>query len=82
MRALLREPTIENFMRCSQNFVLKTGLASERCVDAIEAVAAEGKVASVAMLGETVFVVGESEALREFGEVKTSKISFSGAKLL
>ncbi|UYZ40231.1 MAG: pantoate kinase [Candidatus Methanospirare jalkutatii] len=82
MRELLREPTIENFMRCSQNFALKTGLASERCVDAIEAVAAEGKIASVAMLGETVFVVGESEALREFGDVKTSKISFSGAKLL
>jgi len=43
---------------------------------------AEGKVASVAMLGETVFVPGDSEALHEFGEVKQSRISYSGARII
>ncbi len=43
---------------------------------------AEGKVASVAMLGETVFVVGDSEALNEFGEVKESRISDVGARII
>ena len=41
---------------------------------------AEGGVASVAMIGDTVFVIGNSEALKEFGEVKESRISDVGAK--
>ncbi|MHC1623218.1 MAG: pantoate kinase [Candidatus Methanospirareceae archaeon] len=75
MKALMRKPTLETFMRASREFSLQSELISDTCKDAIEAVDAEGKVASVAMLGETVFVVGNSEALREFGVAKESRIS-------
>jgi pantoate kinase len=75
MKALMRKPTLETFMRASWEFSLQSELISDTCKDAIEAVDAEGKVASVAMLGETVFVIGDSEALREFGVAKESRIS-------
>ncbi len=79
--ARVRQPSLENFMLVSRRFSLRCGVVSERCRDAIEAVAAEGKVASAAMLGDAVFLVGESEALKEFGEVRTSRIAESGAKV-
>ncbi|MHC1610168.1 MAG: pantoate kinase [Candidatus Methanospirareceae archaeon] len=82
MKALMEKPTLETFMRASREFSLKSELISDTCRDAIEAVAAEGKVASVAMLGETVFVVGDSEALREFGEVKESRIADGGVRII
>ena len=82
LKELLKKPDMDTFMRAARDFSLQTGLMSERCRDAIEAVAAEGKVASVAMLGETVFVPGDSEALHEFGEVRQSRISYSGARII
>jgi len=82
LKELLKKPDLDTFMRAARDFSLQTGLMSERCRDAIEAVAAEGKVASVAMLGETVFVPGDSEALHEFGEVRQSRISYSGARII
>lgn len=83
LKALLRKPTLEEFMRTSHEFSLQSGLISDACKDAIEAVAAEEEqVASVAMLGETVFVIGDSEALREFGEVNASRISAAGARVI
>ncbi len=80
MKELIRKPNLDNFMLASRNFSLHSEVISDKCRDAIEAVDAEGKVASVAMLGDTVFVIGESEALREFGEVKESRISDVGAR--
>ena len=82
LHTVLRKPTLETLMHASREFALQIELISATCKDAIEAVAAEGKVASVAMLGETVFVIGESEALREFGPVKMSRLSHTGAHLL
>jgi len=82
LKALTQKPTLETFMRVSREFSLRTGLISDTCKDAIEAVAAEGKVASVAMLGETVFVIGESEALWEFGDVKASRIADTGVRII
>jgi pantoate kinase len=82
LKELMRMPTIEQFMLVSRNFSLQIEIISDKCRDAIAAVAAEGKVASVAMLGDTVFVIGDSEALSAFGEVKESKISYSGARLI
>jgi len=82
MKALMQKPALETFMRASREFSLQSELISDTCKDAIEAVAAEGKVASVAMLGETVFVVGDSEALSEFGEVKESRIADAGVRII
>ncbi len=82
LKELLKKPDLDTFMHAAREFSLQSGLMSERCRDAIEAVAAEDKVASVAMLGDTVFVLGDSEALHEFGEVKESRIADSGARLL
>jgi pantoate kinase len=82
MKELMRKPTVENFMLVSRNFSLRIEIISDKCRDAIEAVEAEGKVASVAMLGDTVFVIGDSEALRAFGEVKESRLSNAGANII
>lgn len=82
LKTVLQTPTLATFMLASREFSLRIKLISDRCKDAIEAVAAEGKVASVAMLGETVFVSGTSEALREFGEVRESSIANAGVRLL
>ncbi|NMX22258.1 hypothetical protein C5S30_07575 [ANME-1 cluster archaeon GoMg4] len=82
MKALMRKPTVGTFMRASREFSLRIELISDTCKDAVEAVDAEGKVASVAMLGETVFVVSDSEALSEFGEVKESRISNAGVRVI
>jgi pantoate kinase len=82
MKELMRKPTLENFMLVSRNFSLRIEIISDKCRDAIEAVEAEGKVASVAMLGDTVFVIGDSEALKAFGEVKESRLSNAGANII
>ncbi|MCK4476575.1 MAG: hypothetical protein KAU16_07590 [Methanophagales archaeon] len=82
MKELIRKPDLENFMLVSRNFSLRSGVISDKCRDAIEAVDAGGKVASVAMLGDTVFVIGSSEALGEFGEVRESRISDVGARVI
>ncbi|HID19645.1 MAG TPA: hypothetical protein EYP28_01705 [Methanophagales archaeon] len=82
MKELMRMPTLENFMLVSRKFSLQIEIISDKCQDAIEAVDAEGKVASVAMLGDTVFVIGDSEALKAFGEVKESRLSNAGAKII
>ncbi|MHC1635698.1 MAG: pantoate kinase [Candidatus Methanospirareceae archaeon] len=82
MKELKRRPTLENFMLLARKFSLETEIISEKCREAIEAVDAEGKVASAAMLGNTVFVIGESEALSEFGIVKKTRISHLGATLI
>jgi pantoate kinase len=82
MKALMQKPALETFMRASREFSLQSELISDICKDAIEAVAAEGKVASVAMLGEAIFVFGDSEALREFGEVKESRIADAGVRII
>jgi len=77
MKTLIRRPTLETFISVSREFALRSELISSTCKDVIEAVAAEGKIAGVAMLGETVFVIGDSEALSEFGVVEESRISDS-----
>lgn len=81
MKELDRKPSLDNFMRVSRKFSLHSELISDKCRDAIEAVEAEGSVASAAMIGDTVFVIGDSEALKEFGEVRESRISEVGAKI-
>jgi pantoate kinase len=81
LKELLRQPTLKEFMRLSRAFALQTNLASSWALDAIEAVEAAGGMASMVMLGEAVFALGEAPALKEFGNVQSMRISQRGAGL-
>jgi len=82
LAALLKRPTLKNFMDQSKEFAIATGLAGTRTLDVIDAVEAAGGMASQAMLGETVFAFAgrglENEvptALAEFGDVLEYNVS-------
>lgn len=79
LKALLRRPGLEHFMSLSRDFAFGTGLVSPRAADAIEAVEAGGGLASMAMLGDTVFALGDGSALMEFGPIGSSRIGTTGA---
>lgn len=81
LRALLKKPTFEEFMRLSKSFARDTGLLSDRAADAIEATEAAGGLASMAMLGDTVFAT-VSEGLKDFGQVRRSRINVTGPVLM
>ena len=81
LKSLIKEPSFENFMRLSREFSVTTGLASRRAVDAIESVESRGGIASMAMLGDTVFSTIPG-GLDDFGEVRKSRISLAPAHLL
>ena len=61
---LLAEPTVDRFMRASQQFATEAGLLTEDVREAIAAVEDAGGQAAMAMLGRTVFALagGLSEA--------------------
>ncbi|MCL7413242.1 MAG: pantoate kinase [ANME-2 cluster archaeon] len=82
LKSLQERPGFEHFMSLSRQFSIETGLISSRALDAVEAVEAEGGMASMAMLGDTVFSSGGGEALQEFGTVGHSRIGFAGAHTL
>lgn len=82
LKELLKKPTLENFFLQSNKFAKEIELMSTKVKDAIEAVDANGGLASQAMLGNTVFAINDKGALSEFGEVHKSKISNAGAHLL
>ena len=81
LKKLLDRPTLENFMLESRQFTDKVGLANESVIDAIEAAEARGVVAAQAMLGNTVFAIGEN-FFSEFENSGTSLITHTGAVLL
>ncbi|MCK4937366.1 MAG: GHMP kinase [Methanosarcinales archaeon] len=82
LKLLQKRPGLEPFMSLSRQFAVETGLISSRALDAVEAVEAQGGMASMAMLGDTVFALGGGEDLEEFGEVGHSRIGFMGAQCL
>ncbi|MBW6469949.1 MAG: pantothenate kinase [Methanosarcinaceae archaeon] len=89
LKALLKAPTIENFMIRAREFAIETGLVSERALDIIETVESAGGMASQAMLGDTVFaiVTRESEnevreAMKNIGGVLEYRVSSFGPKLI
>lgn len=81
LEALQAMPTRAEFVRASADFSAEIGLATPRMQSIIEAVEANGDVASMAMLGETVFAFGT--ALTEAGYDPTvTKIDPCGPRIL
>jgi pantoate kinase len=81
LHELVKRPTIENFMLLSKGFAIESGLATEWVVDVIEAVEADGGMASMIMLGEAVFSIGYTPSLSSFGDVIKTHVSQLGAHL-
>ncbi len=85
LKKFLQKPCIEMFMEQSKQFAMRTGIADDTILDAIEAVEAVGGLASQAMLGKTVFATGGDDivhALEEFGQVRVSHIDIKGAMII
>lgn len=81
LKAILKRPTLEEFMAQSKKFTIQTGLASDWALDAIEAVEAAGGMASMIMLGDSVFAINAKNALDEFSGAGSTYISQKGANL-
>lgn len=80
LKLLIKYPGVENFMSLSKEFAVETGLISLRAFKAVEAVEANGGMASMAMLGDTVFALGGADVLSGFGTVDSCRISINGAR--
>ncbi len=79
LKEFMKEISLKNLFRCSKGFAEETGLI-EPVRDLVEAVESAGGMASMAMLGKTVFAYKGFEALREFGEPFKAKIDCFGVR--
>ena len=84
-RKLLESPTVENLFSLSQVFTKKTNLVTKQVVEAIDA-ASEFGMASMCMLGNSVFAMGETgklcEKLKSFDKVFVCNIDEHGARIM
>ncbi|MEM2086167.1 MAG: pantoate kinase [Archaeoglobaceae archaeon] len=79
LNEFIKKVSLDNLFRCSKGFAEETGLI-EPVRDIIEAVESSGGMASMAMLGKTVFAYKGFEALKEFGKPFKAKIECSGVR--
>ncbi len=80
LKEFLREPSLRRLFEVSKVFAIECGLADDRVLDAVEAVEAEGGLASMIMLGEGVFAL-RGDILRDFkGRYFRSRVSFCGIR--
>ena len=82
---LLEDATLDRLMDLSSSFAVESGLASDTIMQAMIAAGKRG-LASMAMLGNSVFAIGDargqSEALKEFGDVWRCGVSAEGPRVL
>lgn len=82
---LLRGPSLEELMSLSRRFALRTGLATPRIRGAIEDALDAGE-ASMVMLGNSVFAVGDDDRLEDIlrghGTVYRCKVDMGSARLV
>jgi len=82
---LLKKPSIYRLMELSAQFTQESGLASRRILDAMSAASKLG-MASMAMLGNSVFAVGDtaglSRVLSDFGDTYVCRVDTRGPRLL
>ncbi len=93
VKAILEDPSLENFLHLSKEFALKTGLTSERCVRLMEEAEKAGAIgAAQNMVGEAVHAVVEAEKLGNVlkvferflprNKIIVADIDFQGVKLV
>ncbi len=84
-KKILEKPSIENLFSLSQTFTKKIELADEKVLEAIDAANHHG-MASMCMLGNSVFAIGDTEALCKtltaFGKVYVCSVDQCGARVL
>jgi len=84
-KKLLDTPSVKRLFFLSQVFTKKTNLAEKRVLEAIEASNGYG-MASMCMLGNSVFAIGETDklckTLASFGEVFVCSVDERGARVL
>ena len=82
---LLKNPSFHYLMTLSQDFTRKSDLASDLILHAMDAVKDIG-IASMSMLGNTVFAVGNNEQLTSilstFGTVQCCSVDLQGARFI
>jgi pantoate kinase len=84
-KKLIENPSIENLFLLSQTFTQKTGLADKRVLEAIDTANQFG-MASMCMLGNSVFAIGNTDklcrSLSSFGKVYVCCVDEYGARVL
>jgi pantoate kinase len=84
-KKLLENPSIEHLFSLSQTFTKKTELADKRVLDAINAANQFG-MASMCMLGNSVFAIGKTDelckTLSSFGKVYMCSVDELGTRVL
>jgi pantoate kinase len=84
-KKLLEKPSVEHLFSLGWEFTRKIGLADEKVLQAIEAANRYG-MASMCMLGNSVFAVGNTPMLQKtleaFGEIWVCDIDQGGARLI
>lgn len=85
MQELLAEPSLERLFALSRRFAHETGLLTDSTRQALEAAEPYG-IASMCMLGNAVFAMGDTGALAEtlsdYGQVWVCEIDQKGARIL
>jgi len=84
-KKILENPSIENFFIYSNEFSIKSGLANENVLKAINTADKFG-IASMCMLGNSVFAVGKTNELckflSNFGKIYLCIVDEGGARIL
>jgi len=82
---LVRSPTVQSLMSLSSSFAIESGLASRQVLDAMDAASRFG-MASMSMLGNSVFSIGNMHGLKrvlsDFGTIYSCVVSKEGPRLL
>jgi pantoate kinase len=81
---ILEKPSVENLFYLSRMFTIKTGLADSKVLEALDEANNYG-MASMCMLGNSVFAIGDtkslSEVLSSYGNVYIGEVDQRGAIL-
>ena len=86
MKKILKNPSVTNLFTLSQFFTIKTGLANEGVLKAIDAAKRYG-MASMCMLGNSIFSIGNdidklNKILSSFGKIYTCNVDRNGVRIL